>query len=88
MLNTPMSVLELGLIKMTPVEELKNKLVDARSTLVQMMETYDVYQWHNSIKYLNADLTAVMALLQSTIGLVNEVTAEHYDILIEYIEDV
>jgi hypothetical protein len=73
---------------MTPVEELKNKLVDARSTLVKMMETYDVYNWHNSMKYLNADLTAVMALLQATIHEVDEVTAEHYDILIEYIEEV
>lgn len=73
---------------MTPVEELKNKLVEARSTLVQMMETYDIYSWHNSVKYLNADLTAIMALLQATIGLVDEVTAEHYDILIEYIEEV
>lgn len=83
-----MNDLEHGWIKMTPIEELKTKLEDARSTLVQMMETYDTYQWHNSMKYLNADLTAIMALIQSTIGLVNEVTAEHYDILIEYIEDV
>jgi hypothetical protein len=85
-----MSVLELGLINMTMqrVERLREHLLASRACLLNIMESYDVYEWQNSIKYLNADLTAIMALIQATLGEINELKAEHYDILIEYIEEV
>lgn len=70
------------------VERLREHLLASRACLLDIMETYDVYKWHNSIKYLNADLTAVMALIQATLGEVNELKSEHYDILEEHIEEV
>jgi hypothetical protein len=65
------------------VDNLKNKLVDVRSDLLEIMETYDIYQWHNETKYLNADLTAVMAFVQATINEINEIRANHIELLEE-----
>ena len=63
------------------MNKIKQAEVDLRSDLLEVMEEYDTYLWHNETKYLNADLTAIMALLQALIGETNEVIANHMEIL-------
>ena len=69
---------------LSEMQKIKRTQEDMRSQLLGVMEAWDTHEWHQETKYINADLTAIMALTQALINEINEFMANHGDMIEEY----